>query len=61
MVTVISSKSGQPLVRDKQQRNALCDCGSNKKCKKCCGATLKYFDTGKVREKLETPETKPSE
>ena len=46
MVTVISSKTGKPLVSDKQQRNTLCDCGSGKKCKKCCGATHRYYDSG---------------
>lgn len=51
MITLLSSKTGQPLVADKQQRNAKCDCGSGKKAKKCCGATHKYYDTGKIKKK----------
>lgn len=61
MVQVVSSKTGSPLVRDKQQRNSLCDCGSKKKAKKCCGATLKYYDTGKVKAALKIPEKEKSD
>lgn len=53
-VQVFSSSSGQPLVRDKQQRNQKCDCGSGKKAKKCCGVTHKYYDTGAKKVKNDT-------
>lgn len=61
LVTVIGSKTGKPLVRDKQQRNQLCDCGSGKKCKKCCGATHKYYDTGAVKAAYEKAEKEKQE
>jgi len=51
-VKIITLTSKLPFISDKQQRNTLCDCGSGKKCKKCCGATHKYYNssTKKLKE-----------
>ena len=45
--------NGSPLRAVKQDRNALCKCGSGKKSKNCCGEDLKYYhsqdDPGNTR------------
>jgi CDGSH-type Zn-finger protein len=41
--------TGSPIVAYKQERNALCECGSKKKAKHCCGTEVKYFSSGKIK------------
>jgi uncharacterized protein YecA (UPF0149 family) len=44
MVT-IHLGDGSPIVTRKQDRNALCKCGSGKKAKKCCGDQTSFYTT----------------
>jgi CDGSH-type Zn-finger protein len=41
--------NGYPIVARKQERNALCKCGSGKKAKNCCGTDVKYFLSSKLK------------
>ena len=34
---------GRPFIVRKQERNALCKCGSGKKAKKCCGKDEQFY------------------
>lgn len=52
MVTLISSKSKQPLIRSvKDTRNLPCRCGSGKKTKKCCGNDYEKYYSNKLPTK----------
>jgi CDGSH-type Zn-finger protein len=37
--------NGSPIITTRQNRNALCKCGSGKKAKHCCGTDTRYFST----------------
>jgi len=41
--------AGKPFKSDKQDRNAKCKCGSEKKAKNCCGCETNYY-TAKTKE-----------
>lgn len=36
------------LVAKKTTRNGLCECGSGRKAKKCCGSETKYYSRAKA-------------
>jgi len=43
-VTLIHPKEPRSqMIAKKIGRNSLCQCGSGKKAKKCCGNTTKYY------------------
>jgi len=37
--------NGSPILSVKPDRNALCQCGSGKKQKKCCGVETKFYNS----------------
>ncbi|MDL2310272.1 SEC-C domain-containing protein [Parabacteroides sp. OttesenSCG-928-B22] len=49
MVTVVSPKKGfTGIVAKKTGRNELCECGSGRKSKKCCGSETQYYSRQKA-------------
>ena len=60
MVTIYRG-NGQPMKAKRYDRNALCECGSGKKQKKCCGTETKYFTKRKPEPEQPTPENDEKE
>ena len=51
MVTYFNG-DGSPMLSLKTNRNALCECGSGKKQKKCCGAQSKFYSSKPKEQEL---------
>lgn len=51
MVTYFKG-DGSPMLSLKTNRNDLCECGSGKKQKKCCGAQSKLYSSKPKKQEL---------